>query len=77
MRFGAFDIEACEGLILAHSHKLAGKRIAKGSVLTAELVDAFRQDGVTELVCAAPDAGDLSEDQVAGRLAAALMTAGL
>ena len=77
MRFGAFDIGACEGLILAHSHKLAGKRIAKGSVLTAELVDAFRQDGVTELVCAAPDAGDLSEDQVAGRLAAAMMTAGV
>lgn len=77
MRFGAFDIEVCEGLILAHSHKLAGKRISKGSVLTTELVDAFRQDGVTELVCAAPDAGDLSEDQVAGRLAAALMTAGV
>ena len=77
MRFGAFDIEACEGLILAHSRKLAGKRIAKGSVLTADLVDAFRQDGVTQLVCAAPDAGDLSEDQVADRLAAVLMTAGV
>ena len=77
MRFGAFDIGACEGLILAHSRKLAGKRIAKGSVLTADLVDAFRQDGVTQLVCAAPDAGDLSEDQVADRLAAVLMTAGV
>lgn len=77
MQFRTFDIEACEGLVLAHSRKLAGKRIAKGRVLTAELVSAFRQDGVTSLVCAAPDPGDLSEDQVADRLAMALVTVGI
>ena len=77
MRFGAFDLSSCEGLILAHSHKLAGKRIAKGSVLTAELINRFRQNGVTELVCAAPDKGDLSEDDVADRLASALMVPGV
>ena len=29
MQFRAFDINDCEGLILAHSHRLAGQRIAK------------------------------------------------
>ena len=77
MRFGPVDIQACEGLILAHSQKLGSRRIAKGSVLTAELVKAFQQQGVARLVCAAPEAGDLSEDEVAERLAAALMTKGV
>ena len=76
MQFRAFDINHCEGLVLAHSHKLSGKRIAKGSVLTAELIGKFKTDGVKQLVCAAPDEGDLSEDQVADRLADALMTTG-
>lgn len=76
MQFRAFDINHCEGLVLAHSHKLSGKRIAKGSVLTAELIAKFKTDGVKQLVCAAPDEGDLSEDQVADRLADALMTTG-
>ena len=62
MQFRAFDINECEDLILAHSHRLAGQRIAKGSRLTRTLIDAFIQNGVQQLVCAAPDQGDLSED---------------
>ena len=77
MQFRAFDINDCEGLILAHSHRLASKRIAKGSQLTRTLVDAFMKDGVRQLVCAAPDKGDLSENEVADRLADALLSAGL
>ena len=77
MQFRAFDINECEGLILAHSHRLAGRRIAKGSQLTRTLIDVFIQHGVQQLVCAAPDQGDLSEDEVADRLAGALLSAGL
>ena len=77
MQFRAFDINDCEGLILAHSHRLAGQRIAKGSQLTRTLIDAFIQHGVQQLVCAAPDQGDLSEDEVADRLAGVLLSAGL
>ena len=77
MQFRAFDINDCEGLILAHSHRLAGQRISKGSQLTRTLIDAFIQDGVQQLVCAAPDQGDLSEDEVADRLAGVLLSAGL
>ena len=77
MRFAAFDIDECEGLVLAHSHKLAGKRVAKGSVLTADLIASFKADGTDRLVCAAPDQGDLSENQVADRLAASLVTPGV
>ena len=43
MQFRAFDINDCEGLILAHSHRLASQRIAKGSQLTRTLIDAFIQ----------------------------------
>ena len=72
MKFGALELDKCLGAVLAHSQKLGSQRIAKGRVLDAELLEAFQKEGVTSLVCASPEAGDLAEDSVAEALAEAL-----
>ena len=69
MIFAEFDIDECLGAVLAHSRKLDGKRIAKGRVLDAGLIEAFVRNGVTSLVCAKPEKGDRSEDEVASQIA--------
>ena len=69
MIFAEFDIDECLGAVLAHSRKLDGKRIAKGRVLDAGLIEALRREGVTSLVCAMPEKGDRSEDEVASQIA--------
>ena len=69
MIFAEFDIDECLGAVLAHSRKLGRKRIAKGCVLDAALIEALRREGVTSLVCARPEKGDRSEDEVASQIA--------
>ena len=69
MIFAEFDIDECLGAVLAHSRKLGRKRIAKGRVLDAALIEALRREGVTSLVCAKPEKGDSSEDEVASQIA--------
>ena len=69
MKFGALELDKCLGAVLVHSQKLGGQRIAKGSVLDAALIEAFRQEGVTSLVCARPETEDLGENNVAEMLA--------
>ena len=60
------------GLFL-RSRKLGGKRIAKGRVLNEALIEAFMHEGVTSLVCAKPEKGDRSEDEVASQIAQKLL----
>ncbi|MGB1182848.1 MAG: NTP transferase domain-containing protein [Candidatus Puniceispirillaceae bacterium] len=69
MKFGERDIEHCLGAVLAHSQKLGTRRIAKGTRLETELIDAFRAQGVDALVCAMPEAGDLDENIAAREIA--------
>ena len=69
MKFGETDIEHCLGAVLAHSQKLGTRRIAKGTILDTELIDAFRAQGVGALVCAIPEAGDLDENIAAREIA--------
>lgn len=75
MKFGDADIDSCLGGVLAHSQKLGTRRIAKGSILDAELIDAFRAQGVTSLVCAMPEAGELDENSAARDIAQQLAKA--
>ena len=73
MIFAEFNINECLGAVLAHSWKLGGKRIAKGRVLDEALIEAFMHEGVTSLVCAKPEKGDRSEDEVASQIAQKLL----
>ncbi|MBV8575888.1 MAG: molybdopterin-binding/glycosyltransferase family 2 protein, partial [Acetobacteraceae bacterium] len=69
MRFGSVPLAEAKGAISAHSHRLAGKMIRKGSVLDETAIAALREAGRTEVVAARLDPGDVPEDIAADRLA--------
>lgn len=73
MRFGPVPLDQALGAILAHSVPLPGSRLRKGAVLTAAEIDTLRAVGVSQVVVAALDAGDVAEDAAATRLARALV----
>lgn len=77
MRFGDTPLDEAEGAILAHSWRAPGKSLNKGRVLSAEDVATLRQAGVTSVIAARLEDGDVPEDEAAARLAQALAGSGL
>ena len=77
MKFGYVAVADAEGAILAHSldlgPKASAKRIAKGTVLGAAHLADLAASGITQVVAASLEAGDLGEDATALRLAQALV----
>ncbi|WP_114391039.1 NTP transferase domain-containing protein [Notoacmeibacter marinus] len=73
MRFGPVPIAQAEGATLAHSIQSGGERISKGTVLDGAVLARLAQEGVSEIIVAHPDRGDLSEDDAARRLALPLV----
>lgn len=73
MRFGTVPLAEAEGAILAHSVALAGGRLRKGAILTADDLAALKAAGHESVTVARPDAEDVAEDDAATRLAAALV----
>ena len=63
--------------MLAHSLVVAGRRWAKGRVLTAADVAAATAAGIAELTVARLESGDMAEDAAAAALAAALAGPGV
>jgi molybdenum cofactor cytidylyltransferase len=76
MIFGEFCCDAAEGLVLAHTMKVAGVTLKKGRVLGVEDLRLLRHAGVTKVLGArlAPD--DVGEDAAAAAIAALLVGAG-
>ena len=72
MKFREIDTAAASGAILAHSAATASGRIPKGTVLDEPLLSALRAAGVGRVTVAFPEAGDVAEDEAAGRIASAL-----
>ena len=77
MIFGRLALEHAEGAVLAHTQRLPGRVLKKGTVLDATAVAALREAGLADVIAAQLEPGDVSEDQAAGRLADALLTPGL
>ena len=75
MKFGAVPVAQAAGAILAHSLRLDGLSLAKGTVLRTEDCDALLAAGVVEVVVARLDVGDVAENAAAERLASALVPA--
>jgi molybdenum cofactor cytidylyltransferase len=75
--FGTFPLDAAEGTILAHSHRLPGRVLKKGSVLDGAAIAALRETGRTEIIAARLEPGDVPENEAAFRLAAALNAPGI
>ena len=76
MIFGPTDLTTAEGTVLAHTHRVVGRVLKKGSVLDAEAVASLRAAGLGLVITARLEPGDVGEDAAARRVAAALLGEG-
>ena len=72
MKFGRVNLAQAVGGILAHSHKSDGKTFKKGRVLSEDDVAWLQSAGLTDVVVARIEDGDVHEDEAAAMLAAAV-----
>ena len=77
MIFGEIPVDEAEGCVLAHSLLVGGVRWPKGRVLQAADLDALRGTGITSVVAARLEPGDVSEDAAATHIGAAVAGGGL
>lgn len=77
MDFGSIPTTEAGGCVLAHSLAVPGGRLRKGARLGEADVAALLASGHVAVTVARLDAGDVGEDEAAGRLAAALRGPGL
>ena len=77
MIFGPVALDRAEGCVLAHTQRLPGLVLKKGSVLDAAGVAALRAAGRDPVIAATLEPGDVAEDAAATRLADALLSDGL
>ncbi len=77
MKFGPTPIDHAEGAILAHTVRLDTGDLKKGRTLDADDLDRLRQAGISEILAASFEPGDVPEDEAAARLAQALAAPGI
>ncbi len=65
MKFAEFPLAQAEGLRLAHSLSLAGRKLRKGRLLSAADVEALRAAKIASVVGARLEAGEVDEDSAA------------
>jgi molybdenum cofactor cytidylyltransferase len=74
MIFGPAALADARGAIMAHSQRVGERMIRKGSLLDDTAIEALRQAGRTEVICARLEPGDVPEDIAADRLATPLVS---
>jgi molybdenum cofactor cytidylyltransferase len=72
MIFGPTPLEEAKGAILAHSLRLPGRVLKKGTVLDDDAVAALKEAGKRDVITARLEAGDVPENEAAERLATTL-----
>ncbi len=72
MKFGPTPIDQALGAILAHTIRLDAGDLKKGRTLDADDLESLREAGITEVLAARFEPGDVPEDAAAARLANAL-----
>lgn len=72
MIFGDTPLDEAVGAVLAHSHRLEGRSLKKGRVLSDDDVAALRDAGYARVIAARLEGTDIGEDAAADRLAAAI-----
>ncbi len=77
MIFGELPLAEAEGAILAHAVMLAGRRVAKGCVVDAALLEAARAAGLERLWVARAGPEDVAEAEAARTLGEALAGEGV
>ena len=73
MNFGTVPLQDAQGAILAHTQRLNERTLRKGTLLDADAVTLLREAGLTEIIAARLEPGDVPEDLAADRLAAPLV----
>lgn len=73
MIFDEFRLDQAIGLILAHSLRLPDGAFKKGRQLSAEDVRRLQEAGLSTVIGARLEAGDVPEDEAADRVAAAIV----
>jgi molybdenum cofactor cytidylyltransferase len=73
MIFGPTPLDDAKGAILAHTVRLKGRVLKKGTVLDEAALAALGEEGRREVIAARLEAGDVPEDEAADRLADALL----
>ncbi|WP_217574498.1 NTP transferase domain-containing protein [Mesorhizobium sp. GbtcB19] len=69
MKFGPVAIDEAEGAVLAHATTAGEKRFRKAHRLSGEDVAALKAAGISEVVAAVLEEGDLGEDAAAAKIA--------
>lgn len=77
MIFGPVVLSEAEGAVLAHTHRVPGRVVRKGTVLDASALAALAEAGIESVIAARLEPGDVAEDAAAARLGAALLSPGL
>ncbi|MFC5583633.1 NTP transferase domain-containing protein [Nitratireductor kimnyeongensis] len=77
MKFGPISIEEAEGAVLAHSTMAGETRLRKAHRLTREDIALLRAEGISTVIAAKLEPGDLDEDQAAESLAKRLVMDGI
>ena len=77
MIFGTVAVAEANGAVLAHTHRLPGRVLKKGTVLDDSAVAALLAANVPEVIAARLEPGDVAEDPAARRIANALTGRGL
>lgn len=77
MKFGPVAVRNAEGAVLAHSVATASGRLRKGRVLTVSDLEDLQDAGLTDVIVAELEPGDVDENAAALRLAQAVAGPGL
>ncbi|MBI3699742.1 MAG: NTP transferase domain-containing protein [Afipia sp.] len=72
MKFGPVKPDEATGGVAVHAIRQNGLVLKKGTVIGADEVAALKRAGVSEIVVARLDKGDVSEDEAAGSIATAV-----
>jgi molybdenum cofactor cytidylyltransferase len=72
VKFGEIPLALAEGAILAHSQRLGRRTFKKGRVLSSKDVADLAAGGITNVIAARTEAGDIGEDEAAGIIANAM-----
>jgi len=72
VKFGEVPVVEAEGAVLAHSLRLGTVALKKARVLSRADLDAISQAGLSQIVVARLEPGDVGEDEAARRVAAAV-----
>jgi molybdenum cofactor cytidylyltransferase len=77
VKFGSTPPAQAEGGIVVHSIRKDGLVLKKGTVVGKAEIDALTKAGIASITVARLESGDVSEDQAAGDIAAAVAGAGV